>query len=174
MKDYTMTFYDNTDPWDKNDKVRQYLFENFNDEDWETPDDIPAYRIDQEIDLDNDCDWYNFKAMMEKMLSEEHCLLTGVCGRWDGPARGGKFIETFRDFASCIEHLDYLRIYEKNGHLYVDGYHHDGSDHYELKKLTRKGYEYAERNYFAHDGFLHSTLMNFNFYSALPRLSRYA
>ena len=43
---------------------------------------------------------------------------------------------------------------------------------YELKRLTRQGYEYADRNYFAHDRKLHSTIMNCNFFSALPRLAK--
>ena len=47
--------------------------------------------------------------------------------------------------------------------------HHDGSDDYELKRLTHEGYELADRNYFAHDRQLHNTIMGCNFYSALPR-----
>lgn len=73
------------------------------------------------------------------------------------------------DLLSCIDHLDFLRIYDKGGHLYIHGSHHDGSDDYELKRLTNKGYELADRNYFAHDRRLHNAIMGCNFYSALPR-----
>ncbi len=171
-KEYT--FFNNIDHYSRYDEAREQLFMSSADDEWDSPEDIPNERIEKELDFEDDADWSFFEYRMTNMLSDGHYLLTGTCGRWDGPARGGKFIETFRDFSSCIQHLDYLKIYEVDGHLYIEGYHHDGSDHYELKKLTRKGYEYAERNGFAHDGYLHSTLMNFNFYSTLPRLSEYA
>jgi hypothetical protein len=67
--------------------------------------------------------------------------------------------------------LDYIKVIDENGHLKIYGYHHDGSDSYELKKLTKKGFEFADRNYFARDRQLHQTIMNNNFYSALPRIA---
>ena len=53
----------------------------------------------------------------------------------------------------------------------MEGFHHDGHDCYELKRLTDKGTEYADRHGFAHDKTLHQNIMKNNFYSALPRLA---
>ena len=105
------------------------------------------------------------------MLSKNVYLLTGTCGRWNGTVSGGKFIRSVNDLLSCISHLDYIRIYDKNGHFHIHGCHHDGNDDYELKRLTNKGYELANNNYFAKDRKLHTTLMNTNFYSALPHFA---
>ena len=46
------------------------------------------------------------------------------------------------------------------------------SYNYELNQLTHKGYEYADKNYFAHDRKLHNTIMRNNFFSALPRYAK--
>ena len=64
-----------------------------------------------------------------------------------------------------------MKFYDKDGHFYIRGYHHDGSDFYEMKKLTKKGYELANNNYFAHDRELHTTIMKFNLFSTLPRIA---
>ena len=108
---------------------------------------------------------------LKRMFKDGHYLLTGYCGRWDGRYDGGKFIDSYEQLMRCIEHLDGLTIIDKNGHLFIDGYHHDGNDHYELKKLTRKGYELANRNYFENSRKLHNTIMSNNFFSCLPRLA---
>lgn len=116
--------------------------------------------------------WQDISYELKREFEKNYYLLVGTCGRWDGKAKGGKFISSYADFQSAIAHLDYIKIYELNGHLYIDGYHHDGSDFYELKKLTDKGYEFASSNYFAHSRTLHNTIFNNNFYSKLPRLSQ--
>ena len=68
--------------------------------------------------------------------------------------------------------MDYIKITDRNGHLIIEGSHHDGNDRYELKRLTDKGYKYADRNYFARDRKLHDTIMRCNFYSALPKFAK--
>lgn len=35
-----------------------------------------------------------------------------------------------------IQHLDNIKVIDRNGHLIIEGYHHDGSNHYELKRLN--------------------------------------
>ncbi|MEG1726032.1 MAG: hypothetical protein RR313_11625 [Anaerovoracaceae bacterium] len=164
--------YDNTNLYDMRDEVRLELFEKQAEEqDWYLPFDVPDSMIDDEIHYRNSIEWDDIKYRLQDMLSNGHYLLIGYCGRWNGRCDGGKFIESFAELMNCICHLDCLTITDKDGHLYIDGYHHDGADHYELKKLTKKGYEFAGKNYFANDRKLHSTIFNNNFYSTLPRLA---
>ena len=170
MKSYV--FYDDTADYEAYDDVRAYLFDlHGEDNGWETADDVPDNWIYDEISEQNNADWRELLHDLGRVFKEDCYLLTGTCGRWCGPAQGGKFINSTDDLLACIKHLDKVKFYEQDGHFYIDGYHHDGSDHYELKRLTKKGYEFADRNYFAHDRQLHTTIMQNNFYSALPRLA---
>ncbi len=171
MKTKTTVFYNSIDQADF-DTTKEYLFETFGEEEgWTSIDDIEDCIVYHEIDEMLRRDWDDFIADMEYLLSKDCYLLTGTCGRWNGPCEGGKFIHNTNDLIDCIRHLDYIKFYDENGHFYITGYHHDGSDRYELKKLTRKGFEFADRNYFAHDRQLHTTIMQNNFYSALPRVA---
>lgn len=169
-KEYVL--YDNTNLYSQRDDIREELFQEYAEEqDWYLPADVPDSMIEDEINYRDDIEWEDMKYRLERMLDDGHFLLTGYCGRWNGRYDGGKFIESLQDLLSCISHLDGVTFTDKDGHLMIDGYHHDGYDHYELKKLTKKGYEYADSNYFANDRKLHNTIMNCNFFSCLPRLA---
>lgn len=167
-----IVFYNNIDYSENYNDIRDSLFETRADDfDWTCSDDVPEKMILDEMSFQEECDYQYFKDKFIQLLKSGDCLLTGTCGRWNGPAEGGKFIQSFNDLAATIQHLDYLKITDLNGHLIIEGYHHDGQDRYEIKQLTRKGYEYADSNYFAHSRKLHETIMNSNFYSRLPKLA---
>ena len=173
MKKYEYVLYNNYDYSENYNSAREWLFATRQDDfDWETEDDVPEKMILDEMSFLEDSEWAYFKSKCEELLSDGDCLLTGTCGRWNGPAEGGKFIRTVDDFYSCIGHLDGVCIYDENGHLYVTGYHHDGSDRYEIKRVTKKGAELAYRNYYACDRALHSTIMGNNIYSGLPYMAK--
>ena len=173
MKNREITIYDNYYSLDRERETREFLFGEYaEDTDWKSPNDIPDERVFDEMDFQDRLIWDDVKAELQSLFDKNIYLLTGTCGRWYGPAHGGRFIHSIRDLLSCIGHLDYIRIYDRNGHLYIHGSHHDGNDDYELKRLTNKGYEYADRNCFAHDRQLHNNIMRFNFFSALPRYAQ--
>lgn len=167
-----LVLFDNTNYSERFNETREFLFNQYAEEnDWESQDDVPDDMIQDEMSFQEEIDYHYFKDKFTQLLKAGYCLLVGTCGRWNGPAKGGKFITDFRDLSSAIQHLDYLKITDKNGHLYVEGYHHDGSDSYEIKQLTRKGFAYANNNCFAHSQKLHEKIMNNNFLSRLPHLA---
>ena len=171
-KNQEIVLFDNTNYSERYNEIREELYERFAEEyDWEYSDDVPVDMIHDEMNFHEEIDYHYFKDKMKKLLERNDCLLVGVCGRWNGPAEGGKFITSFYDLMSVIGHLDYFKITDCNGHLIIEGYHHDGRDRYELKQLTNKGYELARSYYFDCDRKLHSTIMNCNIYSRLPRLA---
>lgn len=173
MKNKEIIFYNNYYDSEREMKVRESLYEEFAaEENWETFDDVPDERIEEELISCDDSDWDNLKWALNSAFKKSCFILTGTCGRWDGNYDGGRFIHNFNDLHSAISHLDYLKFYECDGHFYIKGSHHDSDDFYELKRLTNKGYEYADKNYFAHDKKLHNTIMKCNFYSALPRVAK--
>ena len=173
MKNKEIIFYDNTDTTRKFNGVREFLFDNLKDDNgWNSVDDVPEKSIWEEIDFQEEIAWNDLKYDLTKAMKDKHYLLTGTFGSWQGDKEGGNFVSSFSDLIRNIEHLDYLKIYEQNGHLYIVGHHHDGSDRYELKQLTKKGLEYARSWGFAHDRQLHSNIKNCNLFSKLPRFSQ--
>ena len=172
MKKYEYVLYNNYDFNENYDSAREWLFATRQDDfDWETEDDVPEKMILGEMSFLQESEWDYFKSKCNELLVDGDCLLTGVCGRWNGSAKGGSFIRTFSDLLNCIGHLDYLKIIDRNGHLIIEGCHHDGSDYYEIKKLTKHGQKYAQQWGYVRDERLHRTIMRFNFYSKLPRLA---
>ena len=164
--------YDTTDSSKRYQKIRKQIYELFAEEyEWDFVEEVPDDMIYAEMKHQDECDYQYFKDKFTQLLRAGYCLLYGTCGRWNGPARGGEFISSFDDLRSAIQHLDYLKIIDCNGHLHIEGYHHDGSDSYEIKLLTAKGYEYADSNHFAHSRKLHESIMNCNLFSKLPRLA---
>ena len=161
------TYYDS----EREKETREFLFEDYPDE-WTSPEAIPEQRVLDEIELQNCELWEDITDCLASLLDEDCYLLTGYLGSWRGNLDGGKFIKSIDYFLDVTEHLNDIKIIDQNGHLIIEGSHHDGSDRYELKKLTRKGYELANKNYFANDRELHNTIMKTNFYSALPRFAK--
>jgi len=167
-----LILFDNTNYCERYTDIRSELYEQYAEEyDWQMEDDVPDKMIYDEMSFREEIDYQYFKDKFTQLLKAGYCLLVGTCGRWNGPVEGGKFIENFRDFSTAIQHLDYLKITDSDGHLFIEGYHHDGADSYEIKQLTPKGYTYANNNYFAHSRELHQKIMNNNFFSRLPRLA---
>ena len=167
-----IVIFNNMDFSETYNETRENLFETRADDfDWTCSDDVPEKMILDEMSFQEENDYQYFKDKFNELLKNGDCLLTGTCGRWNGPAQGGKFIQSFNDFATAIQHLDYLKIIDRNGHLIIEGYHHDGQDRYEIKQLTHKGYEYADSNYFSRSRKVHETIMKCNLYSRLPRLA---
>ena len=93
MKTKTTVFYDDNDVQSFN-SVKNYLFETFAEEEgWISEDEIPDCVIYHEMEEQQRRDWDDFRADLEYLLEKDCYLLTGTCGRWDGPSRGGKFIQ---------------------------------------------------------------------------------
>ena len=169
----TRILYDNTDLTETYPDVREYLFDMYADErGWETMDDVPDDEISAEAEDISRMNWEGFYEDLKYIFNKDCYLITGICGRWNGPAEGGKFIHSVSELMDCIKHLDYIKFYDENGHFKITGYHHDGRDFYEVKKLTKKGYELAYNNYFAQDRELHNTICSCNIYSGLPHIAK--
>ena len=170
MKNKEITIYDNYYSLDREKEIREFLLET--SDGYSSTDDIPDERVWDEMDFQDREQWSDVTAELSTLFAKDVYLLTGTCGKWYGPVQGGRFIRSIRDFLTCLGHLECVRIYDRNGHFYIHGSHHDGSDDYELKRLTHKGYELADKNQFAKDRKLHNAIMHCNFYSALPRYAQ--
>lgn len=173
MKAKEIILYDSYYSTEKEEYARDFLFALYAEEEkWASPEDIPDHRVFKEIESEDDICWGFIKSDLENMFKTDYFLLTGLCGTWHGQIEGGKFISSLPELLSVLQHLDDLRIIDRNGHLIIEGSHHDGNDRYELKRLTRKGYALASSYHFAKDRQLHNTIMKSNLFSALPKLAK--
>lgn len=111
------------------------------------------------------------KFLYRSFQKENIGILFGTIGRWNGTFKRVRFVRGIKEFFGFFEHLDEYKIKDVNGHLIIEGYHHDGSDRYEFKLLTDKGKEIADKN--EHDYHLVAKLSRVNLFSKLPRVFNY-
>lgn len=75
-------------------------------------------------------------------LKDSRIQIRGVLGLWNGPHTIQPVICNSLEEAmnKILRDIDYISIYEDHyGNLNVDAYHHDGTNHFILKKYTDKG-----------------------------------
>ena len=174
MKTKITKFYDDTNDYKLLEITRQQMFENYGEEEgWESIEEITDSLVYHEMNEIHRDEWDELKLCLDEMFeNNDMFLIKGVCGRWNGPAECGRFIYSTEELFEFIRHLDYTCFYEEKGHLYITGYHHDGSDRYEIKKLTKKGREYADSSLYAPTKIVHENIMKYNLFSTLPYFSR--
>lgn len=89
--------------------------------------------------------WETFSYDLKEALdfSDDIYVIYGSFGRWDGPVRGGNIVRSYNDLMNFLsfrgDHQDVFS--DEGGEFTIDQYHHDGSNHYTMRKLTRKGLE---------------------------------
>ena len=123
-----------------------------------------AYKLDE-------FNWEEFQNDFEKFIGNDTFIIQGNVGRWDGTARGGFTFDSFNELSRVWKDCDYIKVYDENGHLYIECSHHDGTNFYEVRKLIEKGREYLNNHYYDDDSEVHDKLMK-NPYSVLPNYTR--
>ena len=84
-------------------------------------------------------------SMMNDYFDGKTVIFFGTLGLWDGRHAGGK-IGTFEElYESAISDCGYVKMYDNNGHLFLECSHHDGTNFFEIKELTPAGIDYMER-----------------------------
>ena len=54
----------------------------------------------------------------------------------------GIFDETFDEFCKCLKDCGYIEITDNKGHLEIKCSHHDGTNHFEIKRISDFGWEW--------------------------------
>ena len=95
----------------------------------------------------NDTEWnYSFGDGAEwkgSSVDNIPVVIIGKLGLWNGPHKviPTKCKSIIEAIYKCIEDMDEVEIYEDQyGNLKIDAYHHDGTNHFTIKKVTDKGY----------------------------------
>ena len=149
----------NTYDWDREEMKQEY-----EEVYGETPNEE---ELDRFIEDTNDMylnDERNNVEFYEKQHGQKIYIILADLGLWYGHAEGGKIIKgLWNAISECFE--AYNHIYEYRCRLYVDAIHHDGTNHFQIKKLTPKGLEYIEKNPYMSDRELHQRLFRDSHYS---------
>lgn len=92
-------------------------------------------RWDYRADLRND-EWDDLMCECKHVSGE--FLVIADLGLWYGRRRGWKFCSTLSDaIRACVDGMDDIRIVEDGrGKVVLYGYHHDGTNVYEIRKVT--------------------------------------
>ena len=137
-------------------------------DDYEPSDD----RVWQWIYADMDDRWtMEYDQLKDFFNGKGRLLCLGTIGRWTGRHSAGRIFGDFESLVSAVlDGCEYSKIWDENGHLYIEGTHHDGTNRMEIKILTERGYEYYDRWSWA----LHDDRREYEVYEALAKNSRYA
>lgn len=133
--------FDNYDPDEYREAAIENLLENCS---YSDAADIPESEIYEEINFLTEIYWDDERHMMENYFDRKTLLVCGSVGRWNGKFAAGKII-TYDELWKCWADCDYISIYDKGGHFYIEASHHDGTNCFEVKILTEKGAEIYER-----------------------------
>lgn len=156
------------------------LFNNYDDDDWfeeikkkmteengKEPNDNEVF---EEMYMLQDFDWECFQDEFKYFMKGKIFILQGNIGRWNGRHRGGFTFDSFRELSKAWKDCDYIKVYDENGHLYIECSHHDGSNFYEIRELTERGEEYLSNHYYDDEEHVHDMIMKY--YSRLPRYAQ--
>lgn len=88
------------------------------------------------------------------------CILHGTIGTWMGAQAGGSIDNLKNLIRKATE--DYTKIVydEKNGVIEITAAHHDGTNYWTIKALTKKGEEYWQNHYYDDPRTLHHHILN--------------
>lgn len=156
------------------------LFNNYYDDDWfeaikkdltELNDKEPTdNEVFEEMYVLQDFNWEAFEEEFKDFITSHRTfILQGNVGRWNGRHRGGFTFDSFEELHKAWEDCDYIKVYDENGHLYIECSHHDADNYYEIKELTERGEEYLNHHCYDDEEHVHDMLMKY--YSRLPRFA---
>ena len=165
------TLYSNYYGWISEDEIKRYLWdcEYIDHLDEATHDMIYDAMYELERMYWNDIS-YELKRFFDK---GDAWLLVGTLGLWDGKCKGGYIFNTYDEFLDCLKDCECWEIVDDKGHLYVKGSHHDGTNFYEVKRVSDFGYEwYSNHVWYMHEEELHTKMWNNNFMTSLPHFAK--
>lgn len=91
--------------------------------------------------------WDDERTSLESFFDKPNTtwLLMGTLGLWNGNFAGGFTFEAFNEmFLKAAKDCDCWSLWDENGHFYLKCSHHDGTNMFEIRKVTEAGQELLE------------------------------
>ena len=153
------TIFNNYDGYSYKD-AEQYCIERHledypEDTEWE-PSDNEVY---EEIESNYEFAWDDVSSELKSFFDDgDTFVLTGTAGTWRGRMAGGAIIHNYNELSKAWANRDYVVIKDTNGKFSIDATHHDGTDYWEVRKLTKRGLDYLNKHEYDDPEELHSKL----------------
>lgn len=159
MKKKIIWSYD-TSNWDRNESIEVYR-EIYDCE----PDEEGLDKFIDDANYRNLEDEEDNVSYYERKHGYKHYVVLADLGLWNGRADGGKIIRgLWKSISECFE--DYNEIYQEGKRLKVTAIHHDGTNYFQIRELTDRGYEYWQNHqYDMSDREMHQKLFKDSHYS---------
>ena len=122
-------------------------------------------------------EWADERQNLHTFFNGDSWLAMGSVGLWTGNHAAGTVFDNWDEFFhSATKDCDYWEIWDENGHLYMRCSHHDGTNYFEIKRLSRRGVEVLENWEFDYtnetpEEIMHETLWGCNLFSGLPHFA---
>ena len=165
------TLYSNYYGWIDEEEIKQELIDC---ERVECEEEITDEMLWDEMRFLEEMYWYDVSDELKRFFNKSNAwLLVGTLGLWNGKCKGGYIFNTYDEFLKCLEDCDYVEITDNKGHLEIKCSHHDGTNHYEIKRVSDFGYEwYNNYSWDMCEEELHTKMWNNNFMTSLPHFAR--
>lgn len=98
------------------------------------------------LDMEREC-LDQFVNQVDKELKGHYFLIEADLGLWDGRRKARKIANSFDNaINSCLSSLEHYSVTYEKGEVLVEGSHHDGSNSFTIKPLSKRGMEYYDRH----------------------------
>ena len=166
------TLYSNYYGWIDEEDIKQTLIDC---ERVECEEEITDDMIWNEMHFLEEMYWDDFSYELKNFFDKGNAwLLVGTLGLWDGKCKGGYIFNTYDEFLDCLKDCECWEVVDDKGHLYIKGSHHDGTNFYEVKRISDFGYEWYNNHgcYIYDEEKVHTKMWNNNFMTSLPHFAR--
>lgn len=173
MKKREFIIYNNYNLYDNYNEIKEFLMNEYPAEE------ITEDKIYNKIYLEDSLNWEDeHKQLKDFFTGHGYFLLTGSAGRWNGKQSVGYIFNNFDDmFYKAVKDCNYIKIWDENGHFYIQCSHHDGTNFFEIKRINYKAYNFINNwaynwNDKRTEEDIYNIIWNSNFLSALPHYAK--
>lgn len=86
-----------------------------------------------------------FQLDLDSLMDGKLFIMECNIERWNGSDVRYKIVKNYNDIMEVLRCCDEIEVSDIDGHLYISGSHHDGTNTYQLKELNARGVAYYER-----------------------------
>lgn len=166
-----MTIYDNYDAGALYDDARDFLRDYNDEEPTETA-------IWDEVYSQLKIWWEDEAERLRDFFDGGHWLAVGAVGLWTGSHAAGTIFTSWDDFFErATADCDFWELTDYGGHFALRCSHHDGTNCFEVKRITGRGLALLEKWEDDHNDprseqEIHATIWRSNLFSGLPHYAR--
>ena len=107
--DKIFKLYDDTNDYALLEETRQYMFDSYSEiEGWTSLEEISDSLVYYELNELHRLEWIELKLYLDDLFDNNTCIIKGTCGRWNGPAECGRFVNSTDELLGFLNHLDYM------------------------------------------------------------------